>query len=449
MNLRRPFLPLASLPAVALGLALAAYAQEGQRRLEHAPPPPFPSPSASAGLFALELPELGVSAESGSTTLISQTNLTRVVVRVRRSPSQLDYGAIQVRVNTEAANIVMTTRGTRSDVLCDLDLRRRAGFELRPGRNSIEVETLDRGHRRAYGSFLVDVGAAESPVSLWSKGDVDRAPGRRYAVVVGVSRYAHAERGVPDLRFAASDARAVRDFLVAPDGGGFEPERVRLLVDDQATSANLRSSLFTFLTEPGPDDLVVIYFAGHGAPDPRDPRLLYLITHDTDPRDMGGTAFPMWDLPTVLGRVVKARRVLVLADACHSQGVGGDAGGAAAPPINLAHQYLGRYARDAQHALLTASGISEASLEDPRWGGGVFTWAALRGLRGRADADHDGTVTAGELFRYTRDEVRRATAGRQTPTAVAGLAADLALARVRSAAALEPRSLFSKSAAGF
>jgi hypothetical protein len=448
MYLRRPFGLLASLAGAALGLTLATDAQQGQRRLEHAPP--TPAPSASTGLFALELPELGLSAESGSTTRLARVDVARLLVRVRRSPSQLDYGAVQVRVNTEAANIVMTTRGTRNEVLCDLDLRRRAGFELRPGRNSIEVEILDRGHRRAYGSFLVDVGEAESPVSLWSKGDVDRAPGRRYAVVVGVSRYAHAERGVPHLRFAASDARAVRDFLVAPDGGGFQPERVRLLVDEQATSANLRSSLFTFLTEPGPDDLVVIYFAGHGAPDPRDPRLLYLITHDTDPRDMGGTAFPMWDLPTVLGRVVKARRVLVLADACHSQGVGGAAGGGAATPINLAHQYLARYARDAQHALLTASGISEASLEGPRWGGGhgVFTFFALRGLRGQADGDRDGTVTAGELFVYVRDHVRRETAGQQTPTAVAGLASDLALIRVRRAA-FEPWGFFRKSAAGF
>lgn len=410
--------------AVLACLALGA-PQTPERRLE------LPAPVSAAGptgLFALEVPELNVQAEANSTTRLLRGDIANLRLRLRRSPSQVDYGTILVRVNTESANIVMSTRGGQREVLCDLDLRRRAGFELRPGRNSIEIEAVDRGQRRLYASFLLDVGTPEAAPAQLASGPPEALRGERHAVVVGVSRYAHAERGIPDLRFAARDATAMRDFLVSPRGG-FAPDNVVLLLNENATSGNLRSALFTFLTRPGPDDLVVIYFAGHGAPDPHDPRHLYLITHDTRPDDMGGTAFPMWHLPDVLGRIVKARRVLVLADACHSQGVGGGEGGAGQPTINLANQYLARYAGDAQHALLTASGISEASLEDTRWGGGhgVFTHFALRGLQGAADGDRNGTVTAGELFQYVRTEVRRETGGRQTPTAITGLASNLAL----------------------
>ena len=62
----------------------------------------------------------------------------------------------------------------------------------------------------------------------------------------------------------------------------------------------MRHALFTFLTKPQEQDTVVIYIAGHGAPDPLDPRNLYLLTADAKPDDMGGTAFPMWSCRTSL-----------------------------------------------------------------------------------------------------------------------------------------------------
>ena len=59
----------------------------------------------------------------------------------------------------------------------------------------------------------------------------------------------------------------------------------------------------------------------------------------------------------------------------------------------------------------------EVSREDARWGGGhgVFTWALLDGLKGKADADGDGIVTVGELMDYVDIMVRRETANEQHP----------------------------------
>src|SRR5207248_1667065 len=73
-----------------------------------------------------------------------------------------------------------------------------------------------------------------------------------------------------------------------------------------------------------PQDQVVLYIAGHGAPDPNDPRNLYLLTYDTKLDDMGGTAFPMWQLQDVFTRVLKAKRVITFADTCHSYGFSGE-----------------------------------------------------------------------------------------------------------------------------
>lgn len=412
-----------------LGVWSLGSADPQERRL----PTPTPSPDTAlfqaprpATPFVLELPELGLRVGADSMARLPRVDVSRMRLHIARSASQVAYGDVHVKVNTEAANIVMTLASTTTGLVADLDLGRRAGFRLGGGRNSVEVDVLDRMRRRSYGSFLlvgpdvaqsaaVPVGGAPMPLE-----------GQRWAVIVGVSDYRHSD-GIPDLRYAARDATAFRDFLLSPRGGAVPASNMLLLTDADATAERVRSALFTFLTRPAAEDDVYVYFAGHGAPDPNDPRNLYLLTHDTRIDDFGGTAFPMWHLQDVLGRVIKARRVVVLADACHSEGIDGSRMGGG---NNLVNQYLARYTAEAQHALMTGSDVSESSLEDSRWGGGhgAFTFFLLQGLSGAADADRDGTVTAGELFPYVSNAVREATGGRQNPQALPGLAEGLPLA---------------------
>lgn len=240
--------------------------------------------------------------------------------------------------------------------------------------------------------------------------------GRRWAVVVGISAYRHSARGIPPLKFAHRDAEAFMEFLQSPGGGGFRPENCKLLLDDQATTLNLRTALFTFLKAAAKDDLVIIFFAGHGAPEPGRPDNLYLITHDTDPEALAATAFPMWDMETALKRYILAERVVILADACHSGGIGlGE--GLRSGGSNLIHTYLASLQKTSPgRAIITASEANQLSRESEKWGGhGVFTHFLLEGLKGKADQDGDGVVTISEAFGYVYDQVRRATDSQQHP----------------------------------
>ena len=54
---------------------------------------------------------------------------------------------------------------------------------------------------------------------------------------------------------------------------------------------------------------------------------------------------------------------------------------------------------------LTASRKNESSFEDPELGFGVFTYYLWQGLRGQADRNKDGKVTANELVEYVRTNV--------------------------------------------
>ena len=239
---------------------------------------------------------------------------------------------------------------------------------------------------------------------------------QRWAVVIGISQYAHGGQSFPNLRFAQRDARAFADFLLGPRSGGFAPQRVMCLLDKDATAANVRHALFEFLAQAGKDDLVVIFFSGHGMPEPGTDNF-FMLCHDTRPDRLVSTGFPMWDIETALRRFVKAERVVVLADACHA-GVISTPPGAKAGAENPVHQYLHQLALAQPGRLIfTASEARELSYESEKWGGGhgAFTWCILEGLSGKADRNRDGVVSTGELIDYVQEAVKGVTDGRQHP----------------------------------
>lgn len=240
---------------------------------------------------------------------------------------------------------------------------------------------------------------------------------QRWAVIVGISRYENP--GVPNLRYSDKDARSYYEFLKTEQGGAFEEDHMRVLLNEQATLENLRSALFEFLRRAIDTDFVSIYFSGHGNPEPGNPNNLYLLTYDSDPNKLATTAFPMWDVNTALSRYITAKKVVIFTDACHSGGVlatGIAEKGFVGGKSNLINRYLADLANAKEGVVVfTASQAGEVSQEREDLGHGVFTYYLLEGLRGKADLDNDYTVTVGELMDFVEDQVKRETNGNQRP----------------------------------
>jgi uncharacterized caspase-like protein len=250
--------------------------------------------------------------------------------------------------------------------------------------------------------------------------------GNRWAVIIGVARYEHAAGDFRSLQYADRDAKELAALLLSPVGGGFGPENVRLLTNRDATCRNVRAALFEFLQSADEADLALIYFSGHGVPDPRRPESLYLMCYDSDPAHIASTALPMRELQAALQNNIEAQRVVVLADSCHSAGIT-EAGIRAVGVENAVNQSFAQLWKTRPgRVIFTSSEGYELSREGHQWGGGhgVFTWALLEAMRGKADGydgtPPDGVVTLGELIEYTRDAVRRDTDNAQHP-AVAGI----------------------------
>ncbi|MFC1725513.1 caspase domain-containing protein, partial [candidate division KSB1 bacterium] len=254
----------------------------------------------------------------------------------------------------------------------------------------------------------------------------------RYAVIIGVSDYKNPD--IPDLSYAHKDAIDLYEFLASPKGGDFKKSNMKLLLNDNATTQNIRDALFNFLKRAKKEDIVYIYFSGHGAPENINPDNMYLITHDTDLQKVSSTAFPMWDIQTALARHIQSERVIIITDACHSGQVGEEIKTKSLKKQNLINRYLMELSKSKSgRACLTASESGELSAESQGWGGGhgVFTYFLLEALKGKADKDRNGIVSVKEVINYTFEKVVMETKGRQHPDYAGNFDGDLPMSVIK------------------
>lgn len=278
-----------------------------------------------------------------------------------------------------------------------------ATIDLEIGKNRLEAEVRDGYNLLHRTVYTVLRRAPTEPTAV---------AGNKWAVILGISDY---QDNRLDLQFAHRDAQALRDLLV--EKGGFSTDRVMLLTNAQATLEGARTALFEFLKRPGPDDLVLVFLAGHGVQDPSDRDNYFFLAHDSKLDNLGGTALPTWDLGSLMDFTIRAKRIIILADTCHSGAVLEKGNAAPGATLNFFNKYLENLARRKGRLILTASQSHESSIETPRLGHGVFTHALLQGLGGRADDNpSDGVVTAAELIDFIRTEVPRETGGEQHPS---------------------------------
>ena len=262
-----------------------------------------------------------------------------------------------------------------------------------------------------------------------------------YAVVIGVGRYENVS--IPTLKYTVADADAM--YSVLTGAGGFKKDNVLLLTDRterKPTLRNIKYALGTFLARAAQkDDTVIVYFAGHGAPevDPRglerDGLAKYLIPSDADPDDLYSTALPMDELQTIFGRI-EAERVVMFLDACYTGGAGGRTFASRKTRAGAVDDlFLDRLTRSKGRAIVTASRTSEVSVELPELGHGIFTYYLAEGLKGAGDLNRDGIVSLQELYEYVEQQVvrkSRAVGGNQHPVMKGELEGVMPLTKVRS-----------------
>jgi hypothetical protein len=291
------------------------------------------------------------------------------------------------------------------------------GLQLQKDASSRRVEFNERLSLQAGENRIrvraVDVEGLSSEKSLVVRYEELRK--NIWAVVVGINDYPHARQ----LKWAVNDARAFYRHLV--DVIQVPAENVTLLLNQDAGLSRLRSALGTHLKKmAGKQDMVIIYFAGHGAtekdvlsPD-GDGLEKYILPYDVDPEDLYASALPMREISHIFYRI-QSQRIIFIADACYSGASGGRTISLTGIRANISDAFLDRITAGKGTVIMTASGANEVSAEDEKLQHGVFTFYLLQGLAGAADADKDGLITVDEIYQYVSVQVPRATGQEQHP----------------------------------
>lgn len=227
-----------------------------------------------------------------------------------------------------------------------------------------------------------------------------------WALVVGIDDYRGA---LPPLNTAAKGATGLANVL--EETLGFDPDHIILLTDGDATQRNIRRALTDPFSRPdkvGPNDRVLIYFAGHGITfDTAEGEIGCIAPADAEPGYID-TAIPMDELTRLANRI-HAKHVLFLLDACFS-GFATTRDASAGVERQVA-DFMTRPARQ----VITA-GTREQAVSD-YWGPGghsLFTGFVIEGLRGSAPSPA-GVTRAFHLAGYLQDQVAQHSRSLQTP----------------------------------
>jgi hypothetical protein len=233
--------------------------------------------------------------------------------------------------------------------------------------------------------------------------------GTNYAIIIGIAAYAR----ISPLDYTDDDAESVAQRLASLPG--WDPDNMALLLNSQATSANF-TRLLDALQEGTEDDVLFIFFSGHGNRvedtngDEADGYDEVLCFYDIDLRD---------DTFALLLESLPMRRIAIMIDACYSGGqlntLGAKGSGTGADDgilEDLARIPAAR-PQDLDGLAKSLVALAASRFDEPSWefeslGHGLFAYALLEALDGRADAagDRDGMTSAEECFAYVGPRVQ-------------------------------------------
>jgi len=228
----------------------------------------------------------------------------------------------------------------------------------------------------------------------------------KFALIIGNTEYT--DPGLAQLTAPGKDAEDFAGVLKDHEIGAFDSVNIIL----NQSSAAVNEAIDEFFDQKKPDDLLVLYFSGHGVRD--ELGSLYLAVRNTIRTRLRSTAIKSDYIREVMDQSRSRRQVLIL-DCCNSGAFALGTKAATGVSIGTATAFESGYGR----IILTASDATQFAWEGDKVIGetdnSLFTHYLVEGLKGDADQDSDGRITVDELYDYAYEQVKLATP-KQTPS---------------------------------
>lgn len=216
----------------------------------------------------------------------------------------------------------------------------------------------------------------------------------RHAILIGCSQFP-ADARLQPLRCPDADVDGMAGLLTSPVHGLFDAANVAVLKNKPHSEVLL--VLNRILQSAKKDDFILIYYSGHGKPDPAG--RLHLATTDTTLDALGATSLPMDSIRSYID-ICSSNKVVIILDCCFS-GAAGDVflRGDVNQQLSNVSQARGIY-------ILSASTALQVAQEKEGDRNGVLTKHIIEGVMEHgADLDGDGLVAMDELYTYVHRRV--------------------------------------------
>jgi hypothetical protein len=381
------------------------------------------------------IPELQIAGDVPATTSKDQLDL-----KIKAIDDKYPLDRLRVYVNNVPVN------GRDGELLRDQKtqtLEKTIPIKLAAGRNKTQVSVLNSaGAESLYANAEVNCTA-------------ERPKPKLYAVAMGVSQY---DRPEWCLKYAAKDASDLIVKLKAKAGSAYSEVKPLLLTDKEVTKESA-VKIKEFLSGATIDDTVLIFMAGHGLLD--DKYDYYFGTTDIDPAKPSERGMPYEAIDTILAEVPSLKKALLM-DTCHAGELDDDekkdlaaSDGSATPAaipaaVTNSSPLAGKVAmrsigtrgmqvkavegakgksdwyeklqdmfvdlrRGSGATVISSSQGAEYALESSEQSNGLFTYALMEALDGKATPNKDGQITISSIGDYVKKRVQDLTKGKQNP----------------------------------
>jgi len=339
-----------------------------------------------------------------------QLNLTLM----RKGDSSTEVGARSLPVRIDVSQAPAGARDVR--LFRNGSLVKVWRGDVLHGQPTVTLETtisIIAGENRltAYAFNHDNIKSSDTTLTVTGAKSLERK-GLAHVLAVGVNQYANLQYS---LKYAVADAQDFADEIRRQQAklGNYGRVEVNSLIDNDATKANILKLLTGLAATAQPEDVVIIYFAGHGT---AQGNRFFLVPHDlgyTGSR----TQLDSVGLQAILGHSISddeleravadidAGQLLLVIDACNS-GQALEATEKRRGPMNS--KGLAQLAYEKGMYILTAAQSYQAALEASKLGHGYLTYALVEeGLKtSAADVDpKDSQVLLREWLDYATNRV--------------------------------------------
>ena len=264
-------------------------------------------------------------------------------------------------------------------------------ISLTNGENEISIYAVNKNN----------IESAKQKISVFYQGkDLIKKP-NLYLVSIGINKYKNKKL---NLNYAKADAEGFSKIFKKQKL--FETILSYDLYDKEATRENVHKTLQKIADKIKPDDIFIMYYAGHGT---NIENTFYLVTTENtrlySEKHIKKNSVSYDDIKQYLSKISALKQVVML-DACQAgtalQGYG--VRGAAE------EKALAQLSRSTGVHIISATTSEQYATEFDELKHGVFTYAVLKGFSGKADTmPADGKITIREIITYIENQIPELT----------------------------------------